>query len=315
MSWMLNINVPKPEFSLTHGEKVVLLGSCFSDNLAAYFNNSGFEANSNPFGTIYHPLALANIVRDALDENHAIQAVNNDDLWFDWRASGTVFSNSEAGLTRLIASTFDRLKTDLTSAHLLVVTFGTAWEYRLANGKVVGNCHKQATSSFEKSLTSSETLFEVWSEIVARLKAVNPKLNIVFTVSPVRHIRDGLVENNRSKARLLELVHSLDECNYFPSYELVIDLLRDYRFYKADLIHPNNQAIEVVWKHLSAYLFDEKTLQLNQQIEQIHAMEQHHPLYPGSNSHLKFEAQLQKTKADLLASNAAIYWNSPQKKV
>lgn len=315
MSWMLDINVPKSKVSLKHGEKVALLGSCFSDNLLPYFNNAGFEANSNPLGTIYHPLAIATIVQDALNENYAIKPVKKDDLWFDWRASGTVYAKSEAALSELIAITLQQLKTDLTSARLLIVTFGTAWEYQLSSGEVVGNCHKQPAEAFQKSLSETNHLIEVWRGIVTQLKALNPKLNIVFTVSPVRHVRDGLIENNRSKARLLELVHALDACDYFPSYEIVTDVLRDYRFYKEDLIHPNKQAVDVVWKHLSTFLFDQKTMDLNQQIEKVHAMEKHLPLYPGSNAHIKFEAQLVKTKSNLMASHSEISWNTPQKKV
>ncbi len=305
---MLDIAVPEAKIDLKHGDAVFLMGSCFSDNLTPYFENSGFKVLSNPFGTIFHPLAIATILNDALDGNTATKALNRDDLWFDWRASGAVYAKSEEALSTSIKSAFSEVLDIIDNAKLLVITFGTSWEYQLEDGYTVGNCHKQPSSVFTKSLTSFEDLRTVWAALIQRLKRRNPNLALVFTVSPVRHLKDGLIENNRSKARLIELVHSFNEAHYFPAYEIVLDVLRDYRFFKEDLVHPNSQAIKVVWSHFSAFVFSDEIRDIAAQVEKVNTMSAHVPLYEDSKAHAAFMQQLEVAKSSLQSQHPSIYW-------
>ena len=246
MKLMLDIPELSSEISIKHGEEVILMGSCFSDNLAPYLINSGFKTLSNPFGTIFHPLALSRVLNDVLDQNSKVDSVNRADLWFDWRATNE-FGKSEEELQSNLEKKFSATLDSLKKSSLLVITFGTSWGYR-KDDQIVANCHKMPSSLFEKELTALELIQSEWGNLLSRFKAFNPNLKIVFAVSPVRHIKDGVVENNRSKARLLELAHSLQGYgSYFPSYEIVMDILRDYRFFKEDTVHPNDQAVKIVW--------------------------------------------------------------------
>lgn len=308
MKSMLDIQIPDSNFSMQHGDKVVLLGSCFSDNLVPHFENAGYLAIGNPAGTIFHPSAIATILTDAIAQNTDAVALNRGDLWFDWRTSGQIFGYSEEQLQQKVSGMFESLHRSLKESKLLLVTFGTAWGYRLESGKLVGNCHKMSGDLFQKELTSLRVLLDEWKSCMDLLKEFNPALNIVYTISPVRHVRDGLIENNRSKARLIELVHNLPDSSYFPSYEIVNDVLRDYRYFNADLVHPNSQAIEVVWDALSKSIFDEETRNLNEGVMKLNKMKSHNSLYPNSADHQKFLKDLEVKESELREENPAIYF-------
>lgn len=309
MKFQLDINISDSGLSVKHGDHIVLLGSCFSDNLAPKFEKAGFEVLSNPLGTVFHPLPLAQIVTNALDGNSGNEFYFlRDDLWFDWRASETVFGYSEQELDQLISSRLNNLKNSLKRAKLLVVTFGTAWGY-YRDDSVVGNCHKMPQSTFEKRLSEIEELFDVWSSLVVRLQNFNPALKIVFTVSPVRHVRDGLIENNRSKARLLELCGKLEGKGlYFPSYELVNDVLRDYRFFKQDMVHPNTQAINFVWDHVKQFFFQTATIKVINEVEKVNRMRAHKSIHATSKSNQDFQDLLVEKQSELTRKNREIYW-------
>jgi hypothetical protein len=187
----------------------------------------------------------------------------------------------------------------LQDAHLflkktrwLVITLGSAWVYQLENGEVVANCHKVPTDKFRKKLLTVEEVLSSLDNLIHRLFIFNPGLKIMFTISPVRHLRDGFVENNRSKAVLIQAVHHLVDkfagLYYFPAYELVIDDLRDYRFYAEDMVHPNYQATEYVWQKFTAATMDAATLKLMQEINLVNAAKAHKPFQPDSEAHKKF---------------------------
>jgi hypothetical protein len=247
----LSFPIPLLRPELSHSKNLAFLGSCFSDEIAEKASYSGFQTISNPFGTVFHPLALARFLSDCLIENpnERLDAVN--DRFISWDASSKFSDGIRWGLLTKLSEKRKVFKEALSFSSHLFITFGTAWGYVLKeDGLLVANCHKAPGNRFTKSLSESAELVDVWTSLVADLHQAFPDLRLVFTVSPVRHVRDGMVQNNQSKAVLLDAVRQIcakTNALYFPSYEIVVDELRDYRFFKEDRVHPTNEAITYVW--------------------------------------------------------------------
>ena len=297
--------------SFSHGQSCVFLGSCFSDELGQLVRNHGFETLVNPGGTIFHPLALAKLIRWCFDENEVLRTFQVEDLFFSWDLSGTVFGMSEKELNDKITKLRIDLRTALRKASHLFVTFGSAWAYRfLSDGEIVANCHKQASSFFQKENTEITELTANWKEVLSILKNENPKLQCIFTVSPVRHSKDGLIENNRSKARLqLAIEALLNETNttYFPAYEFVLDELRDYHYFKADGVHPNEEAVQELWQFFQSCFFTETSKSLILEWQSIRQAEQHKILYPKSQAARKHMETTMKRKAQFLSAHPTFF--------
>ena len=261
--FFLRFEPPKPKFSINHSHKLTFLGSCFSDEMSKYAIESGFDVISNPYGTIYHPISIANNLNDALNDVIHFSDIKREELYYSWSTSTRIHAKSESVLNDLMMNLNRGMLAHLDKPGVLFITFGTAFIYKLkGENMLVANCHKQPGTMFEKQLTSVDKIVSYWKEILGKLQQRNPNLKVVFTVSPVRHIRDGVIENNRSKSRLLQAVEELtllENVDYFPSYEIVIDELRDYRFFKEDRIHPSNEATKYVWNRLSELYFGEQT--------------------------------------------------------
>lgn len=311
MKFQLDFQLPESSVKIQHGDKVVLLGSCFSDNLTPKFENAGFEVLSNPLGTIFHPTAISTGIRAAFSGFES-KAVQRNDLWFDWRASGSLYGTSKESLNAVVRDALSGLKTQLQEAKLLIVTFGTASGYAIESGEIVANCHKMPADTFQKKLSDVQELAHDWNDLLKMLKSVNPTLQVVFTVSPVRHSKDGLIENNRSKARLLQMCESLstiDACDYFPSYELVMDVLRDYRFFEADMVHPNGQAVDFIWERAQSFLFNADTQSIAREVEAVNRMREHRFLHPESAEVLKFQKNVEKCLGDLKCRYPEVYWS------
>lgn len=278
---------PKPSANrISHGQKILFLGSCFSDEISAKAKYFGLNADSNPFGTIFHPLALSQFILQSLNHFNKERIIQRSDLFLSWDAGSAIYGMTESDLVNNIFKIRKEWSEKLKQTDFLFVTFGTAWAYKLAaSGELVANCHKFPSAVFVKELTLQNEIVDKWKITLGHLKELNPNLHVIFTVSPVRHIKDGLVENNRSKAILLDSVRQLEaesKCSYFPSYEIVMDELRDYRFYKADRVHPNEEAIDYVWNRFSDVFFTEQTIKLNKEIVKLRLAEQHRTLYPES---------------------------------
>lgn len=300
MDFKLDFSFPESETKLSYSDEVVMLGSCFSDELSQKLAAGGFSVFSNPFGTLFHPIALANSTLNSIKQEESVSFVQRNDLFFAWEASGQVFGYSENALVETVLSLRKQLREKLATAHTLFVTFGTAWQYSLlSNEKIVGNCHKMPAKDFVKNLSCLNDIEQVWDLTYHALKELNPRLNIVFTLSPVRHLKDGLIENNRSKARLLEFIHRFSEKNrleYFPAYEIVVDELRDYRFFKSDFAHPSEQAVDYVWNSFQAHYFDKNTQKIYAEWMQLQGQLNHRSLYAESAEHLAFR---EKTKEQI----------------
>jgi len=309
MKLIIEYTPPKSNVKIDVGDKITMLGSCFSDEIAIHLRNSGFEVLSNPFGTIFHPTALANLITCTNFENSILK---RDDLYFSWVSAGTIYDSNPEALEKKLKKLQETLIEFIRKSKFLFVTFGTAYAYENESyGSVVANCHKIPSTNFIKVLSSVNEMFIDWNLALEKIFSLNPTIQVVFTVSPVRHIRDGVVENNHSKARLIELTNQLTTMTaacYFPSYELLIDILRDYRFYTEDLVHPNHQAIEFIYNQLENTYMQPETIQLTEEVRQLKKLQNHKILYPESLKSIEFEKYKNEKVTNFLKNNPKVYW-------
>lgn len=286
MELQLKFEIPKSNIELLYSDSILLMGSCFSDSIGDKFDQGGFTVESNTFGNLFHPIAISNVIKSALTEVKNVDIYHRDDLYFSWDSASKIYATTEAKLIETVLEKRKDLAEKIKTSRLICITLGTAWEYKLKSSEaVVGNCHKAPQNLFEKSLTSIDKMRKEWESVLSMIRSVNSTAKIVFTVSPVRHTKDGLIENNRSKARLLELIQQLSvehKLIYFPSYEIAIDELRDYRFYEEDLVHPNKIAIEYIWKCFVDFAFAENTTSVYQERNQLLSQLNHKSLHPES---------------------------------
>ena len=246
---------------INYSSKVLLLGSCFAQNMGAKLEYYKFQQCTNPFGILFHPVAIEKLITRAIDQNWftSKDVFLQNEQWHCFLAHSKLSNTSEENLISALNSALEKLRTSLEEASHVVFTFGTAWVYRhLENDTIVANCHKVPQKEFVKQLLSPDDVSDVLLGIETKLRTINPRCSIINTVSPVRHIKDGLLANSRSKAHLIagvqEIVSPEKLNHYFPSYEIMMDELRDYRYYKEDLIHPNETAIHLIWEKLSFFL-------------------------------------------------------------
>ena len=282
-------NIPESVKKINLTDSIFLMGSCFSDEIGSHFAENKFECLSNPYGTIYNPYSIFKLLADQVPSENTIESQG---VFYHWDAHGTI-----SGLTKEeVVTAFDQKRKQtqafLATTNRLIITLGTAYIYVLKDGSIVANCHKVPASYFKKRLISQEEIVEQFAQIHSCLSKTNPNLNILFTVSPVRHIRNGLIDNNRSKAILIDAIHSMvskyDNVNYFPSYEILIDELRDYRFYQSDMVHPSPEAIGYVWKKFVASFFDEASKNFLEEWGRLKVAINHKPFQAKSALHQKF---------------------------
>lgn len=270
MELMTHIDIPKSEWKIEAGAKVLLVGSCFADEIGEKMMRGGFETMVNPFGTLYNPASIAaSLLRCISEKEIGKEEVfcDGDGVWHSWMHHSSFSSSDVKTLTERINSTTHRVADFLREADVLIVTLGTAIIYRLKEtGMLVANCHKRLDSLFVRERLNAYDIVDQWKMLLQLLESVNPKLKVIFTVSPIRHKRDGYHVNQISKGSLLQAVDEIvngtlsnGSYNYFPSYEIMMDELRDYRFYADDMIHPSTQAVEYIWQRFQDTYFDNKT--------------------------------------------------------
>jgi len=253
---ILSFHIPKQE-QIRPDSPLFFSGSCFGEAMASAASRIGFLTFYGPCGIVFNPLAMAEGFSRMLER----RPYQMDELWFDGALyhsfdHHSAFSGSDATLVlKDINQQMEAGFSALCSAEVLLLSFGTSWYYRLqSDGRVVSNNHKAPAAMFRKAFTSAPEIVEVWTKLLTHIRALNPGLKVCLAVSPVKYLRDGLVEHNRSKAALITAVHELcmlPETYYFPSYELLVDVLRDYRWYGPDLAHPSEQAVEIIWKEFA----------------------------------------------------------------
>jgi len=264
-------------------------GSCFAENMASKFMNAGFSIDLNPFGIAYNPLSLSRNLNRLLDNKpYAREELFEYNGLYHSFSHHSRFSGIDPNdvLSR-INSRLEQSSAFLETADLLIITFGTAFVYRLqSNGDPVSNCHKLPSGFFTYKRLTIESIVQEWSDLIVRLQTLYPSLRILFTVSPIRHRKDGDHGNQLSKSILLlaveELMQNRSRCYYFPAYEIVLDDLRDYRFYAEDMLHPSSQAIDYIWEKFGEAWFERETSKKARDFEKIQRSLNHIPLHPAS---------------------------------
>ncbi|MCR9226031.1 MAG: GSCFA domain-containing protein [Flavobacteriaceae bacterium] len=283
---------------IDYQSKLVLLGSCFVENIGAKLDYFQFQQLQNPFGVLFHPLAIENLVQRAIEGKTYQQAeiFEQGGVWRCFDAHSDLRSGSSEELLQLLNQRLKETKTNLEASSHIIITLGTAWVYEYnTSGKAVANCHKVPQKQFTKKLLS-KTEIELSLQHIRRLiQNVNSKTQIIFTVSPVRHIKDGFVENQRSKAHLITALHQKingHNVSYFPSYEIMMDELRDYRFYGKDMIHPNELAVDYIWEKFKSVWISSESYAVMDEVDAVQKRLLHRPFNPDSEGHQKFKTSL-----------------------
>jgi len=293
--------VQRAPFSIGHSDRLLLIGSCFTENIGARLNSGKFPIYINPFGIVYNPVSMTHSLNYLLLDNQQFEENNlfeNAGLWHSWEHHGHFSRPERAATLAGINTAVKTAKEHLKKTNRLLLTLGTADVFRLrSTGRVVANNHKMPGALFEQGRISVAETTERVTAVLEKIKIQNPDLQVIMTVSPVRHIRNGLVENQRSKATLLlaceQICQALSFAHYFPAYELLLDDLRDYRFYADDMLHPSKVAADYIWQFFGDTFFSEETRRLYARIEKITAAMQHRTFHPETPEHRAFaRAQL-----------------------
>jgi lysophospholipase L1-like esterase len=294
MRWSIDFSIPASPFPITHASKVVSLGSCFAQTIGSKMQAAKFEVLVNPFGTLFHPLNLADLLSQAIPaaQMNPAGVVEREGVFVHYGAHSDVKGGSLAELEENYTRQMLALHHSLKEATHLVLTLGTAWIYQHKEFGRVANCQKQAAALFEKKLSSLEELEKGLRPVLRLLTQFRPNLKIILTLSPVRHTKEGISENQLSKSLLrvlcAQLEQQLEEVTYFPAYEILVDELRDYRFYKSDLVHPSDEAETYIWEKWQQFSFSPETQQKVAEIQKIQLELAHRSFTPDSEAHRKF---------------------------
>ncbi|WP_405576563.1 GSCFA domain-containing protein [Winogradskyella sp. Asnod2-B02-A] len=285
---------------IDYNSKIMLFGSCFSENIGEKFKYFKFESSINPFGILFHPLAIENLITRAINRDYYSEEdlCFHNEQWSCLDAHSKLNKTSKVELLAILNSQIDETYNQLKSASHVIITLGTSWVYRLIESdKIVANCHKLPQKKFLKELLSVEEISESLEAIISLVKSINPEVSFLFTVSPVRHVKDGFVQNTQSKSHLLAAIHQVveprNQLYYFPSYEIMMDELRDYRFYNSDMLHPSEIAINYIWEKFKNVWLSSDALNTSEVVAAIQAKKAHRPFNPNSQAHQAFLAKLQ----------------------
>ena len=301
------VDIPVSEVKISYEDKIMTLGSCFAQNIGQKMQEVWFDTNINPFGVLYNPVTILKSI-ELLIENIAFTESNlfeNHGLWQSFSHS-SLFSDitSEKCLTKINESYFPACNF-FEKADFLLITFGTAWVFEeKITGKIVSNCHKLPANRFVRRRLTVDEIVNEYFILIEKLSQLFPKMKLIFSVSPIRHWKDGAHENNLSKSILLlaidEIQLKFPQVQYFPAYEIQMDELRDYRFYASDMLHPSDVAVDYIWKRFTETYFDEITQKVKKEMEQLQSDLSHRPLQPDSDEFRLFQKNIEKRKGYLL---------------
>lgn len=305
MEFILDMQLPKADRFINHLHKILSIGSCFTEHIGNALKEYKFQVLQNPNGILFDPASVCSgLVSYIQDKQYAESDLFYlNEVWQSWQHHSRFSGVEKEIVLHQINQSQHEAHLFLKEADWLVITLGSSFSYRLVNenAQPVANCHRAPAQWFQKYMMPITETIERLDNTIHQLFYFNKKVNIIFTISPVRHIRDGVMENNRSKARLIEavhhLVHKFDRLYYFPSYELVIDVLRDYRYYDIDMVHPNYLATNYVLEKFLHCFMNNETIQLSQEIKRITIAKKHKATHPTTNAHQQFlNSYLEKTK-------------------
>ncbi len=295
MDFQIPIKVNTLPDPIAYPQRILLMGSCFTEHIGEHLHDLKFDVLQNPNGILFDPFSVASSLVSYIQNRQytGTDLIYFNELWQSWQHHSIFSHTNKEECLHIINKSQNRAHEFLKSANWLIITLGSSFSYRLAeNNMPVANCHRAPAQMFNKHLMTIEEINTELDNCLHRLFGFNPGLQVIFTVSPVRHIRDGVIENNRSKARLIEVVHHLankfDRIHYFPAYELLIDVLRDYRFYDIDMVHPNYQATAFVLEKFSEHCIDAGSRAIMEEVKKIAIARKHKAFQPLTNAHRQF---------------------------
>ena len=307
------VDITPANQQISHFNRIMGIGSCFADNIGNYMKYYGFKLHQNPYGIIYNPISISQCIKQII--NHKIYTIEDliffNGLYHSLDHHGS-FNNadSEAGLNKINWG-INKANQFWQKTDVLIITWGTAviYEYN-EQDRIVANCHKIPAQKFTIRILSTDEILDEYIPLLDNLLAQNPQLHILFTLSPIRHLRDGAVPNTISKSILRTAMYELEnrytQITYFPAYELLMDELRDYRFYNEDMLHPTEQAIRYIWGKFSYTYFSQPTLEIVQQIGELKTQLSHRSLFPNSEEDQKRKYQLEQRIEEFLSKNTQI---------
>lgn len=306
MNLQTPVALPKASFDISHRATILLFGSCFSENIGLKLTENKFTVNVNPFGVLYNPISIYNAIDRLLDKQEFTQKdfIHHNDSYHSFMHHGSFSKTRQDDALQSVNNEFYKATSQLDVADFLLITFGTSYVFKWNDtGEIVGNCHKIPTNQFTRERLTVEDITTTWNSLIKRILASNPNLKIVFTVSPIRHFKDGAHNNQLSKSILHLSIDNLIEqfpanTFYFPAFEIMMDQLRDYRFYTDDMLHPSQLAQEYIWKRFAETYFSEETQTIISQWQRIRQSLSHRPYNADSEAYQKF---LLRTIADIEA--------------
>lgn len=305
MEFQTKIQLKKQSKNLIdYNSNVLLLGSCFSNNIGKKLDYFKFHNLQNPFGILFHPKAIETLIENAINQKQYSEKdlFFHNEQWHCFDAHSQLSHTSKECFISQLNSEINLTTSKLKTASHVIITLGTAWVYRyIKSNTIVANCHKVPQKDFNKELLSVEEVIESLRNVLNLIRSVNYEASIIFTVSPVRHLKDGFIENSKSKAHLLAAIHQViqQQSFYFPSYEIMMDELRDYRFYNEDMIHPNKIAINYIWDKFKYVWISDSAFKIMDAVNGIQKGFQHKPFNPKSDAHQEFLHKLEVEKSSL----------------
>jgi len=309
MQFRTQIPILKSNNPIDYNSKILSMGSCFAENMASKFDYFKFQNETNPFGIIFNPVSIEKLFNRVCNEDLFTEkdVFFYNERWHSFEVHSDLSNSDRQELLESLNKAITETHKQIKEATHIIITFGTSWVYRnLESTEIAANCHKVPQKQFSKELLSVDTIQQSIQNTINLVHALNPEINFIFTVSPVRHIKDGFVENQLSKSHLFTALHSVLNTEhlklnteYFPSYEIMMDELRDYRFYNEDMLHPNQIAIDYIWKLFSENYISQESTAVMQEVDEIQKSLRHRSFNPESDQHQKFLAKLQQ-KINLL---------------
>ena len=303
MKLQTQIQLKPADHQIGYESQLLILGSCFAEHIGSKLDYFKFQSLQNPFGILFHPVAIERLIAKAIkQESYAEQDIFfSNERWHSFDAHSDLSDPSKDKLLKKLNSSLEKTNQQITKSTHVLITLGTAWVYRkLDSDSVVANCHKVPQNEFSKELLSIKEIKKSLENTITRIQSMNKHVRFIFTVSPVRHLKDGFIENQRSKSHLIAAIHRIIESSYFAgrisyfeSYELMMDELRDYRFYESDMVHPNQVAIDYIWEKFSAVWFSPKALVIMDKVDNIQRGLRHRPFNSGSEQHKTFLKSLE----------------------
>jgi len=289
------VTIVPSSYKISYRSSILFIGSCFTENIGVKMQEYKFNVDINPFGIVYNPLSVKQNLDALLECKQYIKSdlFHDTDRWISFDHHSRFSGHDPESCLEQINERIDYAAKKLKKTDFLIITFGTAWIYKLADsGKLVSNCHKLPSEFFHRELIKIEDIVQNYKALINSLLRINPQICIILTVSPVRHWKDGPVQNTISKSILFLAIHELvgtyNCVEYFPAYEIAIDDLRDYRFYEADMLHPNSQMTNYIWNKFCQVYFDDETTKIMKELEKLIQAMQHKPFFPSSAQHQKF---------------------------